>query len=66
VLDAHALGREITRVHAPDAWFLKRGTTAAALRHALVGNQFVAARRIGKQIVIDTADPAYAWASTSG
>ena len=57
VLDAHALDREIARVHAPDAWFLKRGTTAAALRHALVGNQFVAARRIGKQIVIDTADP---------
>jgi len=28
VLDAHALGREIVRVHAPDAWFLKRGTTA--------------------------------------
>ena len=31
VLDACALDREIVRVHAPDTWFLKRGTTAAAL-----------------------------------
>jgi formamidopyrimidine-DNA glycosylase len=45
------------KVHAPDAWFLKRGTTAAALRHALVGNAFTAARRRGKQIVLDTKDP---------
>jgi formamidopyrimidine-DNA glycosylase len=57
VLDAHALEREIARVHAPDAWFLKRGTTPAALRHALIGNRFTAARRIGKQIILDTADP---------
>ena len=40
-----ALDREIASVHAPDTWFLKRGTTPAALRHALVGNQFTAARR---------------------
>ena len=32
-------------MHAPDTWFLKRGTTAAALRHALLGNAFTAARR---------------------
>ena len=57
VLEARALDREIARVHAPDAWFLKRGTTASALRHALVGNRFTTARRIGKQIVLDTADP---------
>jgi formamidopyrimidine-DNA glycosylase len=57
VLAARALDREIARVHAPDAWFLKRGTTAAALRHALVGAAFVAARRIGKQIVLDTSTP---------
>ena len=54
---AHALDREIARVHAPDTWFLKRGTTPAALRHALVGNEFTAARRTGKQIILDTADP---------
>jgi formamidopyrimidine-DNA glycosylase len=56
VLAEHALEREITKVYAPDTWFLKRGTTAAALRHALVGNAFVAARRRGKQIVLDTRD----------
>ncbi|MGO9875890.1 MAG: DNA-formamidopyrimidine glycosylase family protein [Acidimicrobiia bacterium] len=57
VLSGYALDREITRVHAPDGWFLKRGTTAGALRHALIGNQFTQARRIGKQIVLDTSDP---------
>ena len=57
VLGARALDREIAKVHAPDTWFMKRGTTAAALRHALVGNAFTAARRRGKQIVLDTRDP---------
>jgi formamidopyrimidine-DNA glycosylase len=57
VLEDGALNREIVKVHAPDAWFLKRGTTAAALRHALKGNAFTAARRRGKQIVLDTKDP---------
>jgi formamidopyrimidine-DNA glycosylase len=57
VLEARALGREIVKVHAPDTWFMKRGTTASALRHALIGNVFTAARRRGKQIVLDTRDP---------
>jgi formamidopyrimidine-DNA glycosylase len=57
VLAEHALEREIAKVYAPDTWFLKRGTTPAALRHALVGNAFVAARRRGKQMVLDTRDP---------
>jgi formamidopyrimidine-DNA glycosylase len=57
VLAAYALDREIARVHAPDTWFLKRGTTGAALRHALIGNSFTTARRIGKQIVLDTKNP---------
>ncbi len=57
VLEARALEREIAQVHAPDLWFLKRGTTPAALRHTLVGNAFTAARRRGKQIVLDTRDP---------
>jgi formamidopyrimidine-DNA glycosylase len=57
VLAEHALDREIVRVHAPDTWFLKRGTTGGALRHALIGNSFTAARRIGKQIILDTKDP---------
>jgi formamidopyrimidine-DNA glycosylase len=57
VLEARALEREITKVYAPDLWVLKRGTTPAALRHALIGNAFTAARRRGKQIVLDTRDP---------
>jgi len=57
LLEAKALRREIAKVHCPDAWFLKRGTTAPALRHALAGNAFTAARRIGKQIILDTGDP---------
>ncbi len=57
VLDTHALGREIAAVHAPDEWFLKRGTTPDAVTHALVGRRFTAARRRGKQIMMDTDDP---------
>jgi formamidopyrimidine-DNA glycosylase len=57
VLEQRALDRVVAKVHAPDTWFLKRGTTAAALRHALVGNAFTAARRRGKQIYLDTRDP---------
>ncbi len=57
VLAACALDRDIVKVHAPDTWFMKRGTTAPALRHALIGNAFTAARRRGKQIVMDTRDP---------
>jgi formamidopyrimidine-DNA glycosylase len=53
-LEEHALGRTIARVVAPDAWYLKRGLTARAARDALVGRQIVAARRIGKQLLLDT------------
>jgi formamidopyrimidine-DNA glycosylase len=56
VLEARALGRTISDVHAPDAWFLKRGTTPEAVRHALIGNCFTAARRRGKSMVLDTDD----------
>lgn len=57
VLDQHALGREIAAVHAPDSWFLKRGTTAATLRGALVGDRFVAADRRGKLLLLRTEGP---------
>ena len=50
------LGREITAVHAPDAWILKRGLTDTAVRHALIGRRFVADRRIGKLLLLDTDD----------
>ena len=56
VLEARALDREIASVHAPDTWFLKRGTTPESVTHALVGNQFTAARRRGKSMFVDTAD----------
>ena len=49
-----AVGREIVRVYAPDAWYLKGGLTARAVRTALRGRAFVAARRIGKQLLLDT------------
>jgi formamidopyrimidine-DNA glycosylase len=55
VLEQAALDREIASVHAPDTWFLKRGTTPEAVTFALVGNAFTAARRRGKLIVLDTA-----------
>jgi len=51
-----ALGRTIATVDAGDAWFLKRGVTQAALNDALVGRDFVAARRIGKLMLLDLDD----------
>lgn len=50
---ATALGREIAAVDAPDAWILKRGTSAGALAAALVGRRFTGARRRGKLLVLD-------------
>lgn len=40
---------------APDAWYLKGGLSAAALEEALTGRSFVAARRIGKLLLLDVA-----------
>jgi formamidopyrimidine-DNA glycosylase len=53
-LAEHALGRPIVDVHAPDAWYLKGGLDAAAIRDALVGERLVAARRRGKLLLLDT------------
>ena len=50
-----ALGRRIVEVHAPDAWFLKGGADATTLRAVLEGRSFVAARRIGKLLLMDTS-----------
>jgi formamidopyrimidine-DNA glycosylase len=44
----------VRAVDAPDAWFLKGGLTAGALADAVVGRTFVAARRIGKLLLLDT------------
>ena len=51
-----ALHRPVAAVDAPDAWFLKGGLDARALTDALVGRSFVAARRIGKLLLLDTGD----------
>ncbi|HET9772971.1 MAG TPA: DNA-formamidopyrimidine glycosylase family protein [Acidimicrobiia bacterium] len=51
-----ALGRKITEVVAPDAWWLKGGLSADVLGDALVGRHFLAARRTGKRLLLDTSD----------
>jgi formamidopyrimidine-DNA glycosylase len=53
LIDAHALHREIAVVHAPDAWFLKRGLTPRGVRAALRGQAFTEARRRGKLVLVD-------------
>ena len=48
------VGRVVARVHAPDDWYLKGATTAAALRRTLPGATVTATRRIGKLLLLDT------------
>jgi formamidopyrimidine-DNA glycosylase len=57
LIEARALQRVITTVHAPDAWFLKRGLTARRAREALRGRAFTRARRRGKLILVDVDSP---------
>jgi formamidopyrimidine-DNA glycosylase len=54
-LAEQALERPITEVAAPDAWWLKGGLSADVLSDALVGRHFLAARRTGKRIMLDTS-----------
>jgi formamidopyrimidine-DNA glycosylase len=54
LIEARALGRPIATVDAPDAWFLKRGLTAAGAQAALPGRSLVGARRRGKLLLLDT------------
>ena len=51
---ARTVGRAIERVDAPDAWYLKSGTTAGALRRALRGAVVTGAHRIGKLLLLET------------
>jgi formamidopyrimidine-DNA glycosylase len=55
LIEARALNREIAKVHAPDAWFLKRGLTPRIARSILPGLRLTAARRRGKLLLVDTA-----------
>ena len=50
------LGHRIVAVDTPDEWFVKGGTDGAAVRAALVGRSFIADRRIGKLLLLDTSD----------
>ncbi len=55
LIERRALGRTVARVHAPDAWYLKRGLTPSAARRAWRASTTSAARRRGKLILVDTA-----------
>lgn len=50
-----AVGHDVTRVDAPDPWFLKGGTTPEALQR-LVGQTVRGTRRIGKLLLVDLDD----------
>lgn len=52
-----AVGRTITRVDAPDAWYVKGGASPRQVRAALRGRTVVGTRRIGKLLLVDTDGP---------
>ena len=52
-LAEQTLGRMIESVDSPDDWFLKGAASGPLLEGILVGRQFVAARRIGKLLLLD-------------
>lgn len=54
LLALHGLGRVVASVEADDAWYLKGGLDAGAVRAALIGRDLVSARRIGKLLLVDT------------
>ncbi|MGH9117249.1 MAG: DNA-formamidopyrimidine glycosylase family protein [Acidimicrobiales bacterium] len=50
------VGRRVTGVEAPDAWYLKGGLTDTAISDALVGRTVVGDRRIGKLLLLELDD----------
>jgi formamidopyrimidine-DNA glycosylase len=52
-----ALHRPIAMVAAPDSWYLKGGLESRSISTALVRRSFVAARRIGKLLLLETDTP---------
>jgi len=48
------LGLPVVGIDAPDPWYLKGGLTSAVLSDAVAGRAVVAARRIGKLLLLDT------------
>ncbi len=55
-LAEHVVGRRVTDVMAPDAWYLKGGLTPKVVRSALTGQLMSGVRRIGKLLLADTDD----------
>jgi formamidopyrimidine-DNA glycosylase len=53
-LAERVVGRRVAEVVAPDAWYLKRGVTAAAVSTALRGRTLANVRRTGKVLLIET------------
>ncbi len=51
------VGRTITKIHAPDTWYLKGGASSGSLRAALGGRRVTGTRRIGKLLLLDTDGP---------
>lgn len=51
------VGRTITGVDAPDAWFLKRGLDAGTAESALRDRTVTGTRRVGKLLLLDTDGP---------
>jgi len=51
------VGRRVSEVVAPDAWYLKRGLTPRAVRAVLRGRRLTGVRRIGKLLLVDTDGP---------
>lgn len=51
-----AVGRRVTTVEAPDAWYLKRGLTAAQVVDAVEGATITGTDRVGKLLVVRLDD----------
>ena len=52
-----AVGCTITRVDAPDAWYVKGGTSTRQVRSALRDQVVTGTRRVGKLLLLDTSGP---------
>ncbi len=55
-LAARTIGRRVARVDAPDAWYLKHGADANAVRSVATGATVSDVRRIGKLLLLDLVD----------
>jgi formamidopyrimidine-DNA glycosylase len=56
-LAEQTVGRVVTAVDAPDAWFLKGGLDAKSLESAMTGRRITGTDRIGKLLLLETDGP---------